>query len=701
MRPARRKKTNRQSATGQDSRASEPGEGAAGHAADTVAQVPWGVLIFALALVVRLVYLLESTSNPTFNEPIMDASDYDDLARCILDGQTPHTPLFWQPVYYPLFLACVYRVTGASIFAAKLLQIIVGSVTCVLTYRFAARVFDRRTGVLAGILTCLCGPLIFYEAELLATGWAAFWSVVLVALLVRVAEARRWPIAVALGACGGLSVICRPTFLPVFVVGCVWTVVAGVRVRQPVLAVAWKSIAVVAGFVAVALPVSVWNLRSTDHFGMLPSTGGINLYIGNNPNAEETILYRPGREWRALMALPKEHGYTDGMWDEQRYFYGRARQYMREAPAEFLAGLAVKGIQFFSARELPRSVDIYSFRPWSWLLNGLVWKVDHHFGFPFGVLMPLAVVGLVHHARRVPAPIWLLLLLYPLAVILVFPAARYRVPLLPVFCMMASAGCFALVSVARAAAWRRWWAYAVGVLVTMLLISVPGPFRAEQDNYAAELRQFLGNRLFEEKRFDDAVVAYRDALAYAPEDPDVHGKLAEALAALGQVDGAIHHYKRSLAGRPDSATNHACLGTLYAQKGEFSQAIEHYREALRIDPDYAKVYSNLGVALQSSGQLDAAIGAYRTALRRDPDEPVVHYNLGAALDARGDLDGAIASFRRALTLDPDNVEALFGLGRALAKQGRHAEAEVALRKVLQLRPGHADAQRLLRRIEGR
>jgi hypothetical protein len=78
--------------------------------------------IFIFGLVVRILYLFESSGNPTFLSPIIDSNYYDRSAhdlvlKGLLSGQ-----LFFQSFLYPLFLAGVYALTGSSIFWAKIFQ---------------------------------------------------------------------------------------------------------------------------------------------------------------------------------------------------------------------------------------------------------------------------------------------------------------------------------------------------------------------------------------------------------------------------------------------------------------------------------------------------------------------------------------------------------------------------------------------------
>ncbi len=181
-------------------------------------------IIFSLALTIRFIYLYESSSNPSFQAPIVDSDSYDETARKFAEGQGLGKSFFWQPFFYPFFLSVVYLFSGNSIIAAKIIQVLLGSLTCALTYRLGEKIFDRKTGIIAGLITVFYGPMFFYESELLATGWATLWAVVVVLLFLKTKEkdkGRHW---FFLGLCGALSIITRPTFLPFFLAGCIWLV---------------------------------------------------------------------------------------------------------------------------------------------------------------------------------------------------------------------------------------------------------------------------------------------------------------------------------------------------------------------------------------------------------------------------------------------------------------------------------------------
>jgi 4-amino-4-deoxy-L-arabinose transferase-like glycosyltransferase len=149
-------------------------------------------------------------------------------------------------------------------------------VTCVLVYLLGGRVFDRRTGVLAAFLAALYGPLIFFEGELLATGWAAFWAVGLILLFLRAEQRRRSSSYFAVGVCGALAILTRPTFLLFFAAACSWLAFSQYRAGTEHRSAGRRLAALVAGFCLLMVPVAVQSQRVTGELGFLPASAWLN-----------------------------------------------------------------------------------------------------------------------------------------------------------------------------------------------------------------------------------------------------------------------------------------------------------------------------------------------------------------------------------------------------------------------------------------
>jgi tetratricopeptide (TPR) repeat protein len=655
--------------------------------------------IFVLALSARLIYLHESSVNPSFTAPTVDSGTYHRIATALAERGVMNDEFFWQPFFYPVFLSVVYWACNSSIICAKVMQVLLGCITCLLTYQLAKKSFGWGLALLAGAVTALYGPLIFFETELLATGWAASWSLILLLLFLKASSGKSILLCVVLGICGALSILTRPTFIPFFTAAVVWLTVAFRRYELRWGGLALRLAGILTGFMVVAVPVATLNFRITGRFGILPATGGINLYIGNNADYSKTVTARPGWGWEELTRLPERDGVRGGIWEQQKYFNRKVTDFVLNEPLAFIEGLGHKSVQFLSSRELPRNVSIYVFRKWSCLLGFLTWEA-RGFGFPFGVLLPLALLGLVSHWRQTSTPIKLFLILYPLSIILVFTAARYRAPIVPVMSIPASAGLISLVRTIRQFDWRRMVILGVCGVVVFWVSTVPGPYPEELPDYEAELyansaaveadrgnndiafeyfhkalslqsdypsaHANLAVALAQAGKPAEAIAHYETALQFKDDSPEVHNNLASALADLGKREQALTHYLRAIELRPGYAEAHFNLGNLYLAVGETDKAIEHLERAVRIKEDYFKGYNSLGAAFATKGDYEQAVVHFSNALRLRAAEYTVHRNLATALRDWGKSEEAVKEYREALRLNPGAAEVLAELAHILA-----------------------------------
>ncbi len=580
------------------------------------------LIVFSVALGIRLLYLVQASDSPSFLMPLVDSEVYDRAARAFAAGEGFSEAFFYQPFLYPFFLGLVYAISGSSIVVAKVVQAVIGAAACGLACGLANRLFDRTTGVVAGTLIAVYGPLVFFDGELLATGLAAMWSVVLLWLfIVAIEERATWQYA-ALGCCSALAVITRPTFLPFVFVATLWVV--WVLARRERAALARAVVPMVVGFALVTLPVAWLCHGATGRFSFLPASGGLNLHIGNNPSPCNTLTTRPGQEWRDLVTEPARAG-AEGLWETDRFFRDQFEQFVQDDPVAFAEGIGVKSLQFLSSREIPRNLDIYLFRQWSSILRVLVWKAGA-FGFPFGVLLPLAAVGLVSGWRRLPVPFALFLVLYPLAVVAVFVSARYRAPVVPVLAVVAAAGVMWLIRSFEVDRTRNLVVAGVVIATAFAVSVIPGPFCQEADlesEYwfvvaAAELRN--GDR-------GGAAESMRQAVELDPGYFEARYQLGSLLLEMGEVDEAAVHLESAVALRPDYALNHRELGTALGRLGRLDEARLHLERALILMPDDIRALNSLGALSAREGDLVTARALFERALSIDPEFDAARENL--------------------------------------------------------------------------
>ena len=100
-------------------------------------------------------------------------------------------------------------------------------------------------------------------------------------------------------------------------------------------------------------------------------------------------------------------------------------------------------------------------------------------------------------------------------------------------------------------------------------------------------------------------------------------------------DEAIAAYRRALALDAEHADAHVNLGRLLHEAGDAAEAAAHYEAALAARPDDAVAAFNLGVAEEDLRRLPEALLAYQKAVRLDPQNADAHYNAAALAERLG------------------------------------------------------------------
>ena len=117
--------------------------------------------ILLVGLILRISYLREIVNEPDFSFPRIDSGCHDYWAhgsatgdwsigdRSDLAGASEIRSIpYMRPPGYPYFLASVYYLTGGRYLAARIFQMGLGLVNCVLAYFLGKRLFGRVTGLI-------------------------------------------------------------------------------------------------------------------------------------------------------------------------------------------------------------------------------------------------------------------------------------------------------------------------------------------------------------------------------------------------------------------------------------------------------------------------------------------------------------------------------------------------------------------------
>jgi Flp pilus assembly protein TadD len=179
----------------------------------------------------------------------------------------------------------------------------------------------------------------------------------------------------------------------------------------------------------------------------------------------------------------------------------------------------------------------------------------------------------------------------------------------------------------------------------------------------------LAMALFELRRLDDALAAYRQAARLNPKEPSLQMGIANCLALRGDLPEAETQLRKITQQHPRFAFAWFNLGNVLRDAGRAEEAIQQYRRAISTDAGFADAYTNLGTVLLSMARFHEAEPVFRKAVDLDTNNPVGHCNLASLLIDVGRFPEAEAECRKAILLDPALPLAHSFLASALGYQG--------------------------------
>jgi tetratricopeptide (TPR) repeat protein len=646
------------------------------------------LVLFAVAAALRFALIVTTAGDPVFEIPMLDAEYSVDWAGRAAAGDllgSPEGTAYFRTPLYTWLLAGAFLLPGPDLPAARVLQALLGAAACVMLARVAGRRFGRAAGIATGALSATAWPLLYFGRELLIESVVPFLgALILVAFdaALQHDRPRRWFV---LGAAIGLAAVARANFL--LVAPAVWlfaVVPSGPRLR--------RTLALVAGVALCVLPVTVRNRAVSGDWVLLSYQGGLNLWIGNNPEADGMSASLPGfSSWRNEDVdawFAREHGYDVGPAEQDAYFRRLARAFFAEHPVDALRLLAKKTYLFLQGYEIRNNRDLYAVRERNALL-----------GLPlpdFGWVLPLAGVGVFVHRRRVRDVLPLLAYFAAAAagVILFFVCARYRLVAWPALLPLAGAGAAALSdrsAGARALAGRAALLLALVLLARIDFLGIRHPDQSQTHFQVANIHARAGD-------FAEAEREFRRALAMQPAFAEAKHHLGALLLEAGRVQEAVPLLREAAREMPASFRARRSLAEALEAAGALPEALAVRRETLALSGGAAADRLALANVLGMSGAYDEAWSHYAAMLAgeggQDPDDPYLLLNAGQTALALHHRDEGLSLLERATKHDETRVPAWEALAHYHLSERRPADALRVLSEAVLRLPDDAALRRL-------
>lgn len=539
----------------------------------------------------------------------------------------PDEPFYRAPLY-PYILAFLFRATDDSFYWSRFIQILLGSFLSLLVYAMALKVFDRKTAVWSGLIAAVYPTIFFFEATLLIESIMILLTALLIWQLYRCQQSPSILNFLIAGILLGTAGLARPNILMLGPFLFIWVVV----VLKPKLG--WgKSILrfVLIGIASliVILPVTIRNSKVGNDSVFIAWQGGFNFYIGNNRGASGWSATVPGIDmsweggYKQSIALAETVVGRDLKYSEvSDFWYDQAWKEIKSFPGNFAALVFKKSRLLINGFEIPNNQSTYFIRDYSWIAAILLFEKIVF--FPYGLLAPLAIIGIGFSLREWRKYLLLYLVLgsYALTLLLFFVCDRFRQPFIPILILFAVFGVIKLAEMYR---------------------------RGDKKNLSLVL--FILALVLLESNHDLTGINRNSLRA---EDYYIQGG---AHLEIGNLAAAEREYNKSLAADPGFAPAYTNLGIIAARRGDINKAAQQFSKAIQLDPLTMEPYFNYATVLIERQQYQPALDVLLKAREIQPLNDFVHLKIGMTLYQLDQKDEALKSIEESLRLNPSSATA--------------------------------------------
>jgi tetratricopeptide (TPR) repeat protein len=459
---------------------------------------------------------------------------------------------------------------------------------------------------------------------------------------------------------------------------------------------------------------------------LIASQGGVNFYIGNNPESDGRTAIVPGTRdtwWggyedqtniakRGLGNLNATPSEISGYW------YKQGLDFIVNNPSGFLRLTLRKLYLFWNAHEIGNNRGIRFVTRYSLIFT--------YFTFKFWLICPLAFAGIFLSLRRKLKVSLLLIFIfsYMTSIVMFFVCSRYRMPVVPFLIIFASytlhewlktiVDDHSLRGLVRNPTLRNSVIiFAITGLMTQpiavsKLEAAQGYFnegeayRMKRDfnnaikcyekaksvnpNYLSLYVNMANVYMDSLHDYKKAAKIFKEALEMAPGNPQVLYNMGVLYLKLEQKDKARECFLKTLEANTNHPNAHIKLGQIHEMQLDYQKALNEYLAAVPGSRKPYILYARIGNVNIRLKRFPEAREAFRRALGINPNFAGAHVNIGETYLKEGDFEKAIGHFKNAIQINPDYAVPYNNIGVALMKMGKQEEAISYYDKALYYKP---------------
>lgn len=376
----------------------------------------WLIILFFLAFLIRFIFSL--TLSP-FLFP--DEVTYMKMLESVREGKGlsyPHLTASMLPGY-PLFLLLVTSLPFPDLGEIRFFQALLGGVLTLLVFLLGKEIFSLRVGISSSLITAFYPTLVFFSGLVLSESLYTLLTLLFIFSIYRFSQNFSYRWAILTGLWGSLSSLVRATTLSLSPLLYLVLFIYSLKERKRILPILLSLFI----FSVIYSPWVIRNWLQFHHFILTTTDGGWVLYSGNNP------MNKTGGGIEGVDVIFPEEARNLSEIERDTYFKKKAWEFIKSHPGRFFSLSIKKFVRVWRLYPSPTSgMDSLKYR--------LIML------FTYAPLIPFSLIGYFSSFKyfRKTFSLILLVSVFTLLHMIFIGSIRYRVPLLPVFIILAAYG---------------------------------------------------------------------------------------------------------------------------------------------------------------------------------------------------------------------------------------------------------------------
>ncbi|MDD9303735.1 MAG: tetratricopeptide repeat protein [Desulfobacter sp.] len=209
-----------------------------------------------------------------------------------------------------------------------------------------------------------------------------------------------------------------------------------------------------------------------------------------------------------------------------------------------------------------------------------------------------------------------------------------------------------------------------------------------------------GDRLYQLKKYEQAIQEYESGLAIEPQNINLINSLGVAYGITGQLDKALNYFEQASAISPEEVMVIYNIGLIHRINENEKKAMVYLRKAHGINPEIFEIELLLGHLLFKQDQYDQAMVHLSAAVRLNPESGAAFRMKGQIFLYKKETASAGAQFNLAVKLNPQDATALSGYAKAMVLERKNLSIALSFaKKSVALDPDNPTFSRRLEKIQ--